>query len=133
MRYVFILGLLIWIAATVLIRLTGHYFLHPGHNIQTVLLYAVSLSAMLLLVRGIAYWLKIERSAWIRAAGWLALPTLVLDPFSCIFFNRLFPNMDPAAAGIFGGWMLICCCGAMLAGLLSGAAAQSKDQIAPML
>ena len=41
------------------------------------------------------------------------LPTLILDPFSCAFFPSVFPNMDPAAAGIFGGLMLICCGGAV--------------------
>lgn len=126
MRYISALGLLIWIAGTILIRLIGQYLLRPGHNVQTALLYAISLIAMVLLVRGIAHWRKIERSAWMRVAGWLAFPTLLLDPFSCIFFNRVFPNMDPAAAGIFGGWMLISCCGAMLGGLLTGAVAPTQ-------
>jgi hypothetical protein len=118
MYRIFMLGLLIWIASTVVIRLIGQRLLHPDQIAQPVLLYAISLVLMILLVRGIALWQKIERGDWIRVAGWLALPTLLLDPFSCIFFNRLFPNMDPAVAGIFGGWMLISCCGAVLGGLL---------------
>jgi hypothetical protein len=41
------------------------------------------------------------------------LPTLLLDPFSCAFFHTVFPNLDPGAAGAFGGWMLIFCAGAV--------------------
>jgi len=43
----------------------------------------------------------------------LALPTLLFDPFSCLYFAALFPNVAAPAAGIFGGWMLICCGGAV--------------------
>jgi hypothetical protein len=41
----------------------------------------------------------------------LILPTLILDPFSCAFFTTMFPNLDPGAAGAFGGWVLISCGG----------------------
>jgi hypothetical protein len=117
MPRIFVLGFLIWVAGTVLIRMIGQDLLHPSRTAQTILLYTISLVLMMLLVRGIAHWQKIEHAAWIKVAVWLALPTLLLDPFSCIFFNLLFPNIDPAASGIFGGWMLINCCGAVLGGL----------------
>lgn len=127
MRPIFSLGLLIWVAGTVIIRVEGHYLLRPAHTLQTILLYIVSLVAMLFLVQGIGAWLKIEQRDWIRVAGWLALPTLLLDPLSCIFFNRMFPDVDPAAAGIFGGWMLVSCCGAMLGGLLIRGATSAQQ------
>jgi hypothetical protein len=41
------------------------------------------------------------------------LPTLVLDPWACVFFSRVYPNLEPEAAGIFGGWMLVFCAGAV--------------------
>lgn len=118
MHRILTLGILVWIAGTALIRLIGQYLLHPGRTAKTVLLYAISLVLMMLLVRGIAQWQQIEHAAWIKVAVWLAFPTLLLDPFSCVFFSLLFPNVDPAASGIFGGWMLISCCGAVLGGLL---------------
>jgi hypothetical protein len=113
----FLLGILIWIAGTITIRLVGQHLLQPGHSGTTLLLYGVSFLAMILLVRGICLWLALERKMWIRAAGWLSLPTLLLDPISCAFFAEVFPNIDAAAAGIFGGWMLICC-GGVVAGAL---------------
>jgi hypothetical protein len=45
----------------------------------------------------------------------------VLDPFSSVFFPFVFPNMSPAVAGVFGGWMLWCCAGALI-----GAMVQSR-------
>jgi hypothetical protein len=114
MRRAFLIGILIWIAGTATIRLWGQHLLRPGDTAWTLLLYLISFVAMLLLVPVICYWLGLEKKYWIRAAAWLILPTLILDPFSCVFFNTLFPNIAPAAAGAFGGWMLICCAGGVI-------------------
>ena len=114
MRRVLFVGFLIWVAGTVVVRELGQYFLRPGHIGGAVLLYAVSFVAMAILTRAICSWLAVEKSAWLKAAAYLALPTLLLDPFSCLFFARAFPSIDPLSAGIFGGWMLICCAGAIL-------------------
>ena len=106
-----IAGILIWAAGTVIIRLAGPGVLRPGRTAQTVLLYLMSFALMALLVPRICRRLHIERDQWPKAVTLLILPTLILDPFSCAFFNSLFPNLDPAAAGAFGGWMLMCCGG----------------------
>jgi hypothetical protein len=55
----------------------------------------------------------LEKDAWFAAVTLLMLPTLVLDPLSCVFFPRFFPGADASAAGIFGGWMLSFCGGAV--------------------
>jgi hypothetical protein len=104
-------GLLIWTAGTLLIRLAGHRLLQPGRTVQTVALYLISFVLMALLVPRICRRLGFAKDLWPKAATLLILPTLVLDPFSCTFFTTIFPNLDPAAAGAFGGWMLICCGG----------------------
>jgi hypothetical protein len=44
----------------------------------------------------------------------LVLPTLLLDTFASAFFPYVYPNLLVAAAGLFGGWMLWCCGGALL-------------------
>jgi hypothetical protein len=66
---------------------------------------------MAFLVPRICRRLGVESDLWPKAATLLILPTLLLDPFSCVFFTAMFPNLDPGAAGAFGGWMLICCGG----------------------
>jgi Kef-type K+ transport system membrane component KefB len=106
-----IAGFLIWAGGTGIVRLTGRRLLQPGHPAQTVGLYLVSFALMAFLVPRICHRLGFARDLWPKAATLLILPTLILDPFSCAFFTTIFPNLDPGAAGVFGGWMLICCGG----------------------
>jgi|SRR5579863_1288309 len=106
-------GVLLWTVGTVAIRLGGQRLLHPNRPIATLILYAASFLLMALLARRIFQRLGLEKDSWPMAATLLMLPTLVLDPFSCAFFSTVFPNVDSAAAGTFGGWMLICCAGAV--------------------
>jgi len=47
-------------------------------------------------------------------AEWGIQPTLLLDPFSSAFFPIVFPNIAPEMAGVFGGWMLLCCAAALV-------------------
>ncbi|HZI17760.1 MAG TPA: DUF5367 family protein [Pyrinomonadaceae bacterium] len=114
----FLTGILIWIAGTVTVRLWGQHLLLPGDAARTLALYGASFAAMLVLVPLLCRRLGLERDSRVRAAAWLVLPTLILDPLSCVFFTSLFPNIDPAAAGAFGGWMLICCGGGIVGTLL---------------
>jgi len=106
-------GGLLWVAGTIGIRLAGQYLLRPHRVLPTTLLYLISFMLMAWVVRRICQRLQLERELWFKATTLLILPTAILDPFSCLFFPRVFPNVDPAAAGIFGGWMLICCGGAI--------------------
>ncbi len=107
------IGIALWIVGTVAIRLSGQHLLAPARPVRVVVLYIVSFLAMALLARRIFKRLKLEQSSWPGAATVLALPTLILDPFSCLLSSTVFPNLDSAAVGIFGGWMLICCGGAV--------------------
>jgi Family of unknown function (DUF5367) len=111
MKRAFFIGLLLWAAGTVAIRLTGQRTLQMHHVSRIVILYIVSFGLMAVVVPRICRRLNLEKERWFEAATLLILPTLILDPFSCAFFPAVFPNIDPAAAGLFGGWMLICCGG----------------------
>lgn len=107
-----LLGLLLWMVGTLAIRFGGYHLL-SHHPLPTVALYAGSFLLMALLVRRIFSRMRLDHSQWPAASTFLMLPTLLLDPFSCAFFSRVFPNADPATAGVFGGWMLIFCGGAV--------------------
>jgi Family of unknown function (DUF5367) len=108
---ILLIGLLLWTVGAVAIRLGGQRLLHPDRPFASLVLYLGSFLLMGLLGRRIFRRLGVEKRSWPSAATLLMLPTLILDPFSCVFFTSIFPNVDPAAAGIFGGWMLICCAG----------------------
>lgn len=114
MRRVIITGLVIWLGATVALRFTGQYLLRPENILAVAMLLLLSFPLMALLARRICAEAAIPREQWPAAAIFLVMPTLVLDTFSSAFFPLVYPNMPQEAAGLFGGWMLCCCAGALL-------------------
>jgi hypothetical protein len=116
-RLIFV-GLGIWIAATGALRLAGQRLLRPDNWTGTLILFAVSFPLMAWIVRRLCRRFRLAREDWPAGAISIALPTLLLDPFSSAFFPVIFPNMAPEVAGVFGGWMLWCCAGALVGGTI---------------
>src|SRR5580692_3406805 len=110
----FFYGFAIWIAATIALRIAGQHMLRPGVWKGTLILFAISFPLMAWLVRRLGQRLAPRPEPWPSGAISIALPTLLLDPFSSAFFPVVFPNMSPEVAGVFGGWMLWCCAGALI-------------------
>jgi hypothetical protein len=117
-RKLLLYGFGLWLAGTILLRFAGQYLLHPGSLVSTLVLFALSFLAMAWLARRLCLRFGLPPEHWPAGAVSLALPTLVLDPFSAAFFPVVFPNMAPAAAGLFGGWMLFCCAGGLAGGMI---------------
>jgi hypothetical protein len=113
-RPLFFCGLAIWIAATIALRVAGQYVLRPGNWMATLILFGVSFPAMAWIVRRLCRTFLLAQDDCLRGAFSVALPTLLLDPFSSVFFPVVFPNMRPEVAGVFGGWILWCCAGAFV-------------------
>ena len=109
----FLTGLVIWLGATIILRFAGQYLLRSAGWVAVLALFAASFVAMALLARHLCHSARLAREDWPRGAISLALPTLLLDPFSSAFFPMVFPNMAAGLAGLFGGWMLVCCAGAL--------------------
>jgi len=107
-------GLIIWAGATAYLRLAGQSLLHPRPWPALLLLFALSFAGMALLARRLCRAAHLPREQWPVGAISLALPTLLLDPLSAAFFRVAFPNIAPEMAGVFGGWMLVCCAGALV-------------------
>lgn len=110
----FLYGLGIWAGATLALRIWGQHMLHPGNWTGTLLLFVLSFFATVSLARGLCGRFQLPREEWPAGAISLLLPTLLLDPFSSAFFPLVFPNMAREVAGVFGGWMLCCCAGALV-------------------
>ena len=107
-RLIFI-GFVIWLIATLALRLAGQRVLHPGNWKATLILFAVTFPLIASLVHKVCVRSGLPQQEWLPAAVSLLLPTLLLDPFSSAFFSVVFPNMAPQVAGVFGGWMLWSC------------------------
>jgi hypothetical protein len=110
----FLCGLGIWTGATLALRVAGQRLLLPGQRTRTLILFAIGFPLMAWLVRRLCRRFQLPREQWLAGAFSIALPTLLLDPFSSAFFPFVFPNMAPEMAGVFGGWMLWCCAGALV-------------------
>lgn len=106
-------GLGLWAIGTLVIRLSGPGILRVGAPGRAAVLYGLSFLLMVLVVPRICAGLGVERGRWFEPAALLILPTLLLDPWACVFFGRVYPNLNPASVGLFGGWMLIFCAGAV--------------------
>ena len=113
-------GFVLWLGGTLGVRFWGAFLLRPGSVPGTLILYVLSFLAMGGLARRLCRQAGLPRREWPSGAVSLALPSLLLDPLSSAFFSQVFPNISPAAAGLFGGWILCCCAGA-LAGSMLGA------------
>jgi len=125
-RILFAYGFVAWLAGTLIVRFWGQFFLRPGSLAGTSLLYVLSFVAMGALCRRLCRVAGLPRRGWPSGAISLALPTLLLDPLSSAFFPAVFPNLTASAAGLFGGWMLCCCAGALLGATLGA----EQDEIA---
>jgi Family of unknown function (DUF5367) len=106
-------GLVVWLGATLALRFGGQRILRPGDWKGALVLFAVTFPVMAWLVRRLCVRAGLPQTEWLAGAISLVLPTLMLDPFSSAFFPVVFPNMSPQVAGVFGGWMLCCCAGAL--------------------
>jgi hypothetical protein len=115
-RRLLTIGFAIWVIATLALRLAGQVVLQPHPWRATIALFAVSFAVMAWLARRLCRRLRVPPDQWPVGSISLAAPTLMLDPFSSAFFPTIFPNLAPELAGVFGGWMLCCCAGALLGG-----------------
>jgi len=113
-RRLFLFGLVGWLLATLALRLAGQRILSNNHWLDILVLFAISFALMAILIRLACRSARLGPEQWPTGAVSLLLPTLLLDPFSSAFFPFVFPNMAPEAAGVFGGWMIVCCAGGLL-------------------
>jgi hypothetical protein len=114
MRRLFLYGLAGWVLATLALRFAGQHLLRPDNLAGTLILFAISFPLMALLARRLCSRFQLRPEQWPAGAVAVLLPTLLLDPFSSAFFPVVFPNIAPELAGVFGGWMLWCCAGALV-------------------
>jgi hypothetical protein len=121
MKRLILVGFAIWLVATIALRLAGQWVLNPARPVSIIVLLAISGLLLFRLPRLLFSRFAIPPDQ--RALGGIALvvPGMLLDTFSAICFASVFPNMRPDAAGLFGGWLLLC-----NAAALAGAALQSR-------
>ena len=113
MKRAFIMGFVIWLAATIVLRFAGQWMF-----ISKIALFAVSAPLMFALPR-----LLFSRASGdpTHLAIALVTPGMLLDAISATWFAQIFPNIPPDAAGLFGGWLLLCNVLALVSALIMSA------------
>ncbi len=106
MSFFYAFGFLLWLGATIIFRLWGHYFLVPDQP----LLVTVVFIAAIPLIAGVTYplykWRGVTRADTAKAALGLALPGMLLDIVSLLNFEAFFPNLETRVSSYFAAWLL---------------------------
>ena len=116
-------GFAIWLAATIALRLAGQWIIRPDSAVEVTILLVLSGVLMYRLPRALFRLMRISAADYAVGAILLVAPGMLLDTISAIAFTRVFPNIAPEAAGLFGGWLLFC----NVVALLSAASARRGD------
>jgi len=120
MKRIVTIGFVIWLLATIALRLGGQWIINPASGAAVAALLAVSAPAMFYLPRRIFAGLPLDHDQYAVAGIALVAPGMMLDTVSVIWFAQVFPNMRPEAAGLFGGWLLLCNVFALLGAVTGG-------------
>jgi hypothetical protein len=99
-------GFLLWISATLLFRFIGHMFLIPGNVILLLITFILAIPLIALATYPYYYLRKIPESKRLLSAVQIALPGMILDIFSVIYFNKLFTNLHIDSLPFFAAWLL---------------------------
>jgi len=104
MKRIAVTGFIIWLVATIALRLGGQYVFG---RLPATLLLLITLPVMVLVARAVLGHLPTREQ---RALGAIALvsPGMLLDTISAIWFPLIFPNIRIGCSGLFGGWLLFC-------------------------
>jgi hypothetical protein len=116
MKRMAVIGFIIWLVATIALRLGGQYVFRVGSPLPLlVFTLPVMIAVAIVVLR--RYQLTEQRAL---AAIALVAPGMLLDTISAIWFPLIFPNIRPDAAGAFGGWLLFCNVVVLLTAVCSG-------------
>jgi hypothetical protein len=108
MKRLALAGFVIWLLATIALRVFGQWLIRPDDGVAILALLTVSAPLMFALPRRLFKVFAIDPAQYEPGAIALVAPGMLLDTISAISFPRVFPNMPADAAGLFGGWLLFC-------------------------
>jgi len=110
-----VLGLLLWLIATLVFRLIGQYLLSPEHPFVVVTVFVAAFPLMYALMNWLLQTQRLEGPERVLGTTAILAPGLLLDGLVSIpFFATVFPNMSSGVAYLFGALM----CTAYSSGLL---------------
>lgn len=125
--FFYCISFLIWLTATIVMRLWGHTFFIPNSTLSMVSSFLFSLTFLPLLVYVIFQWKKVPPHQHQEAVICLAIPGMLLDVVTTYFFAQVFPNILPSADGAFGAWLLWGYAIVLITGLITSRSHRSQS------
>lgn len=114
----FIVGFLVWLSATVLFRVAGHYFFIVDNTLLMVVLYAILIPALGFISTAVFNKFKLNNLESVKSAAIMVLPGMLLDTLCIQFFEKLFPNMPEIYSKTFASWLMFAYAIVLIFGLL---------------
>jgi hypothetical protein len=104
MKRMAVTGFLIWLVATIALRLGGQYVFG---RLPALLLLLITIPVMGFVARALLWHFPTRGERGLAAIA-LVAPGMLLDTISAIWFPLIFPNIRAGCSGLFGGWLLFC-------------------------
>ncbi|MED4082642.1 DUF5367 domain-containing protein [Halalkalibacterium halodurans] len=99
-------GVLVWLGATGVFKLAGHFFFSPENPTLMILSYLLVIPLILVLTLPLYKWKQLNDHEKLKAAIFIALPGMLLDVIVLLNFQEIFTNLSPDADQYFASWLL---------------------------
>ena len=99
------IGLAVWLAATLALRMVGQFVLRAGDPAHVAVVFGVTAMVIVVFLSRLVRSLP-TREAGLRAAVLIVLPGLLLDTGSVLWFRAVFPNLPDSAGMLFASLLL---------------------------
>lgn len=110
-------GFLLWLVATVVLRVSGHHYLHPDHPWLATLAFLATIPLIAVVTIPVYDWRRVNLVDRPIAAILLCLPGLLIDVPVLAEFDLVYPNLEGGGA-LFGAWLLWSYALVLITGLL---------------
>lgn len=99
------IGILVWLAGTLLMRFAGQYFFFPTNSFSMIECFLLMLLVMPSVMVGIFRWQGIKPAQAYEATMVLVIPSMLMDAVVSFCFPQIFPNVEPLVEGPFAAWL----------------------------
>lgn len=114
----FIVGFLVWLLATILFKIAGHYFFLVDNVLVMLILYFILIPALGFISTSVFNKFNLNNLESVKSAVVMVLPGMLLDTLCIQFFEKIFLNMPEIYSKTFASWLMFAYSIVLISGLL---------------
>ena len=114
----FIVGFLVWLLATILFKIAGHYFFLVDNVLVLLILYFILIPALGFISTSVFNKFNLNNLESVKSAVVMVLPGMLLDTLCIQFFEKIFLNMPEIYSKTFASWLMFAYSIVLISGLL---------------